>query len=269
MKNNFALLITLTLVLGNASTAAAQQDTADLKAVGRNGAVALKIKNSNVLDTRFYSDTADTSDYTLDLYFDMENPKNATYAGRKDSVSPTEIYVVFDSLSYISDDSLTFSVIERMVDSTLQEYVFVRGENKPVSDRGISVCPTEIACVGISRFYLVFDPLYYQVSLTGLMPITIFKPDAFANGTFAPIDIDLEANAFVISSRLYKWTLEDCQALLSGTVVIQIGGHTCIFQDGRLVNSPCSPWSDYYQNFPGCADIFENCNAYNGDVDPL
>lgn len=230
------------------------QMTVDMRAMVNNAAVAIRVKNTAILNTRFNPDS--NGIISLDFFFDTDHPRNGTYLATPVAQNFGEIELVFSGLPYVEGDSLTFSVIEELGSGILVEYIFIQGEYRSGAGGAVTVCPIRLECSGANLF-LIFDKADVTIGLSSVAPVSIFTPGANLNGHYTPGSVSLTKNAIVLRGVALFGA---CEAILTGRVVVSINGLTCVFENGTLISvTPCSPWSGYYTSQENCAGVFENC----------
>lgn len=229
----------------------------DLRAVVHEGAIAVVARDAAVFNALFHPEQ--DSAISLDFYFEPDHPDNGRYHAAPTPQLAGEILLAFPDLPVMEGDSLTFSAVEVFGDSSLGEYIFIRGTYRGSGDP-VDQCPSRIGCGANGKsLWLYFDPGSLQIGVLSATSISVFLPGSGLSGHYFTGLVSLNENALIVRSIDNSG---DCANAIQGQVTILVNGLTCIFENGLLVSSGnCSPWSGYYANNPNCAGILENCAA--------
>lgn len=227
----------------------------DLRAVVHEGSIAIVARDLTVFNALFHLEQDST--ISLDFYFEPDHPDNGRYYAAPTTQVAGEILLAFPELLLTEGDSLTFSALEVFGDSSLGEYIFIRGTYRGSGDP-VNQCPSRIDCgTNGKSLWLYFDPGSLQIGALSATSLSVFLPGSSLNGHYFTGLVSLNENALIVRSID---NFGDCVNAIQGQVTILINGLTCIFENGLPVGSDnCSPWGEYYANNPDCAGIIENC----------
>lgn len=229
----------------------AQVINPDLGAFVLNGKVAIQVINQNSVNQYFA--LGPNGDVGMDFYFGPDDPRNGVYTSVPVLQTNGKVFLQFGDIPYQNGDVLTFLATEVLSVGNIKEYLFIEGNFVLGVGGPVDVCPTSISCIG-NAIYLNFNPNEILLAFSSISPLSLVIPNANLSFYRETWQIDLSRNAI----RL-KAIGPDCNKVLTGTATFTINGLTCIFQNGVLESSNCTPWTDIPNELGACSPYFDNC----------
>jgi hypothetical protein len=245
---------------GKLSAQTATNIIPSLKALNDNGRISIQIKNNLTANSFFMNDMNNKTQ--LDFHFSPDDPRNGLYSATLQngvilSGEQTKS-LVFDGLTYTSDDDLTFIATETMGDGSIREYAFHKGDYIEFPPPPVIVCPYKIVCRVRNGFSLYFDPSIFQVTKeqAWIRVLLNFGTENPYNRAYIIHGVDVVNNSFIFDFVGGA----KCEELFSGTVSITIGNLVCTYNNGVLVSSNCSQMEDFYSTAE-CMELLEGCQT--------
>jgi hypothetical protein len=225
--------------------------------VNNNNKLTIVVRSGIPVSSYFLPDQDGT--VRLNFYFNPDDVRNNNYNATPVLQNSGDSYLVFNDILYQSSDDLSFYAIEDFDNSVVKEYVFSNGvyQGTSVAPTG---CPSSIICTETIRmmFGMTFPGGQAPVQLG--LSYSVFAPGLSFNGNGTTNGVVLQNTTAVETNIVQEG---DCGIITTGQVIVNVNNHTCVFQNGALINdvtaSGCSVWTDYYVGNTDCAYLFENC----------
>lgn len=232
--------------LGSSS---AQVVSNDLKAIGFNGNIAIRVSNITAFTSYF---TPNSGAIDLEFHFGLDDPRNGLHLGIPMPQSNGQIYIRFNDLGFEMGDTLSFIVTENFQGTTIRHYVFNTGNYFPESGGPIRTCPRSISCAG-KAIRVHFDPAEIILDPSSNTPIRFQIPSLGIDQIRTAGAYSIELNALIFKHL----PVLDCNQMMLGTIIITLNGFSCYFVNGQL---SCPPWTEIPDNLsPDCAPYFSEC----------
>ncbi|MBN8679888.1 MAG: hypothetical protein J0M29_16795 [Chitinophagales bacterium] len=239
----------LLLIVFGSFKMSAQIVSNDLKALGLNGNIVIRV-SSTMAFTSYFS--LNNGNVDLEFHFGLDDPRNGVHIGLPMPQPNGQIYIRFSDLGYEMGDTLSFIATENFQGTTIKHYVFNMGNYFPESGGPIQTCPRSIKCSGRSLL-IKFDPGEIIIDQSSVTLIRFQIPSL-------GIDITSVPDAYLASENAFAKIIlpvMDCNQLMLGTTILTINGFTCHFVNGQLT---CPPWAEVPNNLSSdCSPYFDEC----------